>query len=75
MTNRSRSRVSILKKTGDGRFRFNVLEEQLDEAMKAETIECLEEKFNSSALKDVTNTAGKGGKKGKGAVGGVGNGR
>ncbi|KAL5757844.1 hypothetical protein ACOSP7_020455 [Xanthoceras sorbifolium] len=61
-----------LRKKG---FRFNVLEEQLDEAMKAETIECLEEKFNSSALKDVTNTAGKGGKKGKGAVGGVGNGR
>ncbi|KAL5767750.1 hypothetical protein ACOSQ2_014533 [Xanthoceras sorbifolium] len=52
------------KETGDGKSsntktqkkgsRFNVLEEQPDEVMEIETIECPEEKVNSSALKDVT---------------------
>ncbi|KAL5741347.1 hypothetical protein ACOSP7_028079 [Xanthoceras sorbifolium] len=84
MKNKSRGGVSIPKKAGNGnassnRFknkgtRFNMLEEQLDEVLEADNIECPDENLNISALKDVTNIAGKGGRRGKGTVVGAGTG-
>ncbi|KAL5837305.1 hypothetical protein ACOSQ3_014474 [Xanthoceras sorbifolium] len=70
MTNRSRSEVSSNTKTQKKGSRFNVLEEQPDEVMEIETIECPEEKVNSSALKDGKGTVGSAGtgRRGKGVV-------
>ncbi|KAL5832245.1 hypothetical protein ACOSQ4_017599 [Xanthoceras sorbifolium] len=43
--------------------------------MKDDTTKCHEENLNSSALKDITNVAGKGGRKSKSTVVGVGIGK